>query len=248
MFGEIDPITLISLIVAVVAILKLRSVLGRRTGDEENRVEKVRAEHREAAAAADKVVTLPRRDGAETYQPAEGDGSSAVAEVEAKIRSSYSDGERPVQQGLLEILHQDATFDPQHFLQGAKAAYEMIVTAFAEGNRRMLKDLLDADVYEGFVAAITDREGRGEQIDQSFVGIEKADIVEADLNKGAASITVRFVSQLISATRDRGGEIISGDDKRVKDVTDIWTFSRDLSTARARANPNWKLIATQASS
>lgn len=247
MFGEIDPITLISLIVAVVAILKLRSVLGRRTGDEDNRIEKVRAEHREAAAA-DKVVTLPRRDGAETYQPAESDGGSAVAEVEAKIRSSYSDGERPVQQGLLEILHQDASFDPQNFLQGAKAAYEMIVTAFAEGNRRMLKDLLDADVFDGFGAAITDRESRGEQVDQSFVGIEKADIVEADLNKGVASVTVRFVSQLISATRDRGGAIISGDDKRVKDVTDIWTFSRDLSTARARANPNWKLIATQASS
>lgn len=248
MFGEIDPITLISLIVAVVAILKLRSVLGRRTGDEETRIERVRAEHRERAAASDKVVTLPRRDGAEAYQPAEADGANAVAEVEAKIRSSYADGVQPVQQGLLEILRQDPSFDPQSFTQGAKAAYEMIVTAFAEGNRRMLKDLLDTDVYEGFVAAIADRESRGEQIDQSFVGIEKADIVEAELRKGVANITVRFVSQLISATRDRNGEITSGDDKRVKDVTDIWTFSRDMSSARALANPNWKLIATQASS
>lgn len=248
MFGEIDPITLISLIVAVVAILKLRSVLGRRTGDEESRIERVRAEHREAAAATDKVVTLPRREGGEAYSAPEGDGNSAVAEVEAKIRSSYSDAERPVQQGLLEILRQDQAFDPQHFMQGAKAAYEMIVTAFAEGNRRILKDLLDPDVYDGFVAAINDRESRGEIIDQSFVGIEKADIIEADLNKGIATITVRFVSQLISATRDRNGTIISGDDKKVKEVTDIWTFSRDLSTARARANPNWKLIATQASS
>lgn len=247
MFGEIDPITLISLIVAVVAILKLRSVLGRRTGDEETRIERVRAEHRERAAASDKVVTLPRRDGGETYQPAEADGANAVAEVEAKIRSSYSDSVQPVQQGLLEILKQDSSFDPQHFTQGAKAAYEMIVTAFAEGNRRMLKDLLDTDVYDGFIAAIADRESRGEQIDQSFVGIEKADIVEAELRKGIAYITVRFVSQLISATRDRNGEIISGDDKRVKDVTDIWTFSRDMSSARALANPNWKLVATQAS-
>jgi len=232
---------------AVVAILKLRSVLGRRTGDEETRIERVRAEHRERAAASDKVVTLPRRDGAEAYQPAETDGANAVAEVEAKIRSSYSDSVQPVQKGLLEILKQDSNFDPQHFLQGAKAAYEMIVTAFAEGNRRMLKDLLDTDVYDGFVAAISDRESRGEQIDQSFVGIEKADIIEAELRKGVAYITVRFVSQLISATRDRNGEIISGDDKRVMDVTDIWTFSRDMSSARALANPNWKLVATQAS-
>lgn len=247
MFGEIDPITLISLIVAVVAILKLRSVLGRRTGDEENRIERVRTEHREAAAASDKVVTLPRREGAETYQPVEGDGRNAVAEVEAKIRSSYSNSDESLQQGLLEILKQDPDFDPQHFVQGAKSAYEMIVTAFAEGNRRMLKDLLDPDVFDGFDAAITDRESRGEQIDQSFVGIEKADIVEAELRNGVANITLRFVSQLISATRDRAGAIISGDDRRVKDVTDIWTFSRDISSARARANPNWKLVATQAS-
>lgn len=247
MFGEIDPITLISLIIAVVAILKLRSVLGRRTGDEENRIEKIRAEHREAAAASDKVVTLPRREDAETYQPAEGDGRNAVAEVEAKIRSSYPDSDQSLQQGLLEILKQDSDFDPQQFLQGAKSAYEMIVVAFAEGNRRMLKDLLDLDVYDGFVAAIADRESRGEQVDQSFVGIEKADIVEAEVRNGAANITVRFVSQLISATRDRAGAIISGDDRRVKDVTDIWTFSRDISSARARANPNWKLVATQAS-
>lgn len=247
MFGEIDPITLISLIIAVVAILKLRSVLGRRTGDEENRIERIRAEHREAAAASDKVVTLPRREDAETYQPAESDGQNAVAEVEAKIRSAYPDGDQSLQQGLLEILKQDSDFDPQRFLQGAKSAYEMIVTAFAEGNRRMLKDLLDPDVYDGFVSAIADRESRGEQVDQSFVGIEKADIVEAELRNGAANITVRFVSQLISATRDRAGAIISGDDRRVKEVTDIWTFSRDISSARARANPNWKLVATQAS-
>ena len=128
------------------------------------------------------------------------------------------------------------------FLKGARAAYEIIVTAFAEGNRKTLKDLLSREVYDGFAGAISERESRGEQIDQSFVGIKSADIVEAELKNGMAQVTVKFVSELISATRDKAGEVIAGDPKRIKEVTDIWTFAREV----ASRDPNWKLIATQA--
>jgi predicted lipid-binding transport protein (Tim44 family) len=121
----------------------------------------------------------------------------------------------------------------------------MIVTAFAEGNRKLLKGLLSNDVYDGFTRSMSDREARGEQVDQSFVGINKADILESEVRSGIASITIRFVSQLISATRDRAGAIITGDPQRIKDVTDIWTFSRDVSTEEAVANPNWRLVETQ---
>ncbi|NMM55626.1 Tim44/TimA family putative adaptor protein, partial [Paenibacillus aquistagni] len=109
----------------------------------------------------------------------------------------------------------------------------------------LLRDLLSRDVYEGFTRAIGDRETRAEQLDQSFVGIEKADILESEVKSGIASITVRFVTELISATRDKAGAIINGDPQRIKEVTDIWTFSRDISSAKARSNPNWRLIATQ---
>ena len=122
----------------------------------------------------------------------------------------------------------------------------MIVSAFAEGNRRMLKDLLSKDVYDGFSAAIADRESRGETLDQQFVGIKKADIIEAEVKNGVATLAVRFLSELISATRDKAGEVVSGDAQKIKDVTDIWIFSRDVSTAKARGNPNWRLVATQA--
>ena len=91
------------------------------------------------------------------------------------------------------------------------------------------------------------RDKRGELIDQSFVGINKADITEAEVKNGVATITVRFVSQLISATRDRSGIVTGGDPQKIKEVTDVWTFSRDVSNARARQNLNWKLIATQES-
>ena len=159
----------------------------------------------------------------------------------ARIRE-YAADNAELATGLSSVSRADARFEPEEFLQGAKAAYEMIVTAFAESNKRMLKDLLDRDVYEGFSSAIADRESRGEIVDQSFVGIERANIVEAELKGRSANVTVKFVSELISATHDRAGEIISGDPKRIKEVTDIWTFARDVSSR----NPNWKLIATQA--
>jgi len=243
---KIDLFTLISLIVAVVVVLKLRSVLGRRTGDEEARVERYRAERaRQASGAASEngnVVAMPRRDRDAAAAAATPEASQA--DVEERIRT-YPSAEAGARAGLIEIAKLDPAFEPDTFVRGAKQAYEMIVTAFAEGNRKLLKDLLSREVYDGFVSAISEREQRGEQVDQSFVGIDKADIMESELKGGIASITVRFVSQLISATRDKAGAIIGGDPQRIKEVTDIWTFSRDISTPKARANPNWRLIATQ---
>lgn len=248
MNSEINLLTLLSLIVAIVAIVKLRSVLGRRTGDEESRVEQRRREasmQKSAGATpiSDKVVALPRRDRDD--QAGEQATAVSVAEVEARIKS-FAGGDTTLATKLMDILRLDSSFDPEHFLRGARQAYEMIVTAFAEGNRKVLRDLLKGDVFESFSRAIGEREARGEQIDQSFVGINKADMLEADLNaKGMASITVRFVSQLITATRDKAGVIIDGDAVRIKEVTDIWTFERDISTKDARRNLNWLLAGTQ---
>ncbi len=243
MQGNIDVLTLISLVIAVVVIIKLRSVLGRRTSDDETRIDKrVRQAQERAAAAGEKVVTLPRREREPT-------GSGEVAAkttdqlkaAEERIRA-FAGANRALETGLLEIVRRDQSFDPKHFVNGAKQAYEMIVTAFAEGNRAMLKTMLNRDVFEGFSSVIGEREQRGEQIDQSFVGISSAEIVEADLRDRMASVTVKFASQLISATRDREGRVINGDPQRIQDVTDIWTFSRDVSSR----DPNWKLVATQA--
>jgi predicted lipid-binding transport protein (Tim44 family) len=240
---KIDLFTLISLIVAVIVVLKLRSVLGRRTGDEEARLERYRAERRQQEAAGtptDNVVSIPRREGAAAGPAPE----VALADAEERIKD-YPGLDAEVRRGLLDIAKLDPAFDPETFLRGARQAYEMIVTAFAEGNRKILKELLNRDVYEGFVRAMSERESRGEQVDQSFVGINKADIVESEVKSGIANVTVRFVSQLISATRDKAGAILSGDPQKVKEVTDMWTFSRDISTVKASANPNWLLIATQ---
>lgn len=246
MESQIDLFTLLSMIVALIAVFKLRSVLGRRSEDDDARIERRNreAETRNAgAAASDKVVTLPRRDRDE--QPAEGPRETAAADTEARVRA-FAKGDNEVARGLLEIQKIDREFDPEQFVNGAKQAYEIIVTAFAEGNRKALRDLLSREVLDGFTESIADREKRGERVEQNFVGIDKADILEADVKNGVASVTMRFVSQLITATRDKAGVVVAGNPTQLANVTDIWTFSRDISTARARANPNWRLIGTEA--
>ena len=245
MDGRIDVTTLLFLVLAVVIFLKLRSVLGRRTGHEEARFERYKAQ-KEASqrngklAGQDKVVTLPRRER-EDAEPRPAAEQQAQADSEQRVKE-YAAGNADMTKGLLDIVRVDTSFDPTHFLQGAKAAYEIIVTAFAEGNRKTLKDLLSSEVFEGFSSAIAERENRGEQIDQSFVGIKSADLVEAELKGGIAQLTIKFVSELISATRDKAGGVVGGDPKRIREVTDIWTFAREAVSR----NPNWKLVATQA--
>jgi predicted lipid-binding transport protein (Tim44 family) len=144
--------------------------------------------------------------------------------------------------GLDAIVKDDPSFDAKQFVGGARAAYEMIVLAYAEGDRRTLKNLLSREVYEGFEKAIRDRETRGDKAETRFVSIDKSDIIGAELRVRTAHVTVRFVSQLISVTRDRSGNVIDGSPEKVTDVTDVWTFARDVSSR----DPNWKLVATEA--
>jgi predicted lipid-binding transport protein (Tim44 family) len=98
------------------------------------------------------------------------------------------------------------------------------------------------EVYDGFETAINDRETKGEKAETRFVSIDKSDIIGADVKGKTAQVTVRFVSQLVSVTRDRDGNVIDGNPDKVTDVTDVWTFARDLGSR----DPNWKLVATEA--
>jgi predicted lipid-binding transport protein (Tim44 family) len=116
----------------------------------------------------------------------------------------------------------------------------MVVTAFAQGDRQALKTLLSRDVYEGFARAIDEREKAGQLLESRFVGINKTDVTQADLKGKRASITLRFIAEFISATLDKTGEVIEGDPKQIRQITDVWTFERDT----ASRDPNWKLVAT----
>jgi predicted lipid-binding transport protein (Tim44 family) len=117
----------------------------------------------------------------------------------------------------------------------------MIVTAFAQGDRKALKPLLGREVFDGFAGAISEREARGETVEFNFVGFEKVEMVDASLKGGTEQVSVKFVSKQISATRDKAGEVVDGDPVHIADVTDIWTFARDVSSR----DPNWMLVATE---
>ncbi|WP_377292706.1 Tim44/TimA family putative adaptor protein [Rhizobium sp. SG2393] len=227
--GSFDFVTLFFLVAAVVIFLQLRSVLGRRTGHEKPPFDPVAKRDAPETVDSGKVIQLPRRD--EAGEPVD---RYAAIDAYAPVGSELNDQLRRLQ----EV---DSTFNPKEFVAGARMAYEMIVMAFADGDRKTLKGLLSKEVFDGFSAAIADRESRGEVVKSSFVGIDKADIVQADLRGSEATITLKIASQLISATYDKSGKVIDGDAEAVGEVNDLWTFARDT---RSR-DPNWKLIATE---
>jgi predicted lipid-binding transport protein (Tim44 family) len=229
-----DIYTIIFLALAVFIFLRLRSVLGQRTGRERPPYDPYSARDAVRSPAGEKVVTLP---------PRAADAASRPAAPPAERWKDIAESGSAVAVGLDAIVAADPNFDAQHFITGARAAYEMIVTAFASGDRRQLRSLLSREVFDGFDAAITEREGRNETAETRFVSIDGSTITAAELrSRTTAQITVRFVSKLISATRDRNGAVIDGNAEKVTDVTDVWTFARDISSR----DPNWKVIATEA--
>jgi len=231
-----DIYTIIFLALAVFIFLRLRSVLGQRTGRERPPYDPYSARE-PVRPATEKVVALPNRTAEATpAKPAE------PVEASPERWKGIAEAGTPVATGLDAIAAADANFDAKHFLTGARAAYEMIVNAYAEGDRRTLKNLLAREVYEGFEAAITEREKRGETVESRFVSIDNAEITAAELRGRNAQVTVRFQSKLVSVTRDKNGNVIDGNAEKVADITDVWTFARDVTSR----DPNWKLLATEA--
>lgn len=239
MQDSFDVTTIIFLALAIFVIWRLRSVLGQKTGAEQpppfdpfSRREATKDAPR--PNGADNVVRLPTA-GAER--------PSTVAPVPPAERwAGLAEPGSPLAQGLDEIARAEPDFDARTFVEGAKSAYEMIVSAFAQGDRKTLKDLLSREVYEGFERAIADREKKGEKAETTFVSIDKADLVAVEHRAGTAQVTVRFLSKLITATRDASGAVIDGNPEAVVDVTDVWTFARTLGSR----DPNWQLVATEA--
>ena len=220
--SQLLDIFLIAMVAGII-LFRLYTVLGRRTGHERPPRENYQFSRNPDAAppADDTAVTVPDR-------------SAARNEV---VSDKPSD---PVARGLLDIKLADRNFETEHFVSGARSAYELIITAFAKGDRAALRPLLNDEVYRAFDHAIAAREAQQETIEFTFVGFKDVKVVEAVLKGRAAEITLAFGAQFISATSDANGAVVEGDAKSVRDVTDVWTFSHDT---RAR-DPNWTLIAT----
>jgi predicted lipid-binding transport protein (Tim44 family) len=230
-----DIYTIIFLALAVFIFLRLRSVLGQRTGRERPPYDPFSPRDQVRGSTGDKVVTLPTRAVEQAAKPVE------PVEPVDRWKGIAASGSATAT-GLDAILAADKSFDPRHFLTGARAAYEMIVVAFAQGDRRTLREWLSKEVYDSFDSVIRERESRGETAETRFVSLDTTEIAGAELRGRSAHLTVRFVSQLVSVTRDKSGNVIDGNPDAVTDVTDVWTFARDVTSR----DPNWKLVATEA--
>lgn len=219
-FAYID-ILFFAMVAAFIA-LRLRSVLGRRTGHERRRSGSWG--HASADGTADKVVALPER------------GKTAEAD---RVIADLADGS--IKTGLTQIRLADQHFDPNQFLGGARAAFEMIVEAYAAGDKASLKPLLADDVFAGFARAIDEREAAGQTLETQLLAIGKAEAVEAGMTGTQARITVRFTSEQVNVVRDAEGKIVDGDPSAADEVVDLWTFERDTRTD----DPNWLLVETR---
>ena len=236
-----DPLNLLLLAIALVVFWRLRSVLGTRTGNERPPLDPMgsrRSGEPEAGVAdADKkVVRFPQSDSAPP------DNQDADREPAAPVWTGYAEAGTPLANGLEAVGAADPAFMPKSFIEGAKLAYEMVVESFAKGDKATLKDLLSRDVFEGFAKAIDQRAKAGETMEFRFVGIDKATITAARLDGNKANITMEFVSEMISAVLSQSGEVVDGDPGTIREITDVWTFERDVTSR----NPNWKLVATAA--
>jgi len=234
-----DIPTVIVIVVAIFVLFRLRSVLGTRTGNERSplqRAQQQQAQKPVPKPANDEKPALPRPVTSEAPVL---DADRRALKIGAEI-DQLSHGDGHVATGLKAIADADPTFSPKLFLEGAKQAYEMIVTAFATGDRKTLKNLLEKDVYDGFEKAIADREAAAKTIDFTFVGLPKIEISEAEIDRRDARLAVKFNAEVVQATKDKDGTIIEGDAVAVQQIADEWTFARSPKSR----DPNWKLVAT----
>jgi predicted lipid-binding transport protein (Tim44 family) len=230
-----DIPTLIAIAVAIFVLFRLRSTLGTRTGSERTPLQRAQDQQKPGTKPAPEDNVVPIRPGAVS----DGDAERRALKLEAEIEQ-LAHGDAAVATGLRAINEADPTFLPKAFLEGAKSAYEMIVTAFATGDRKTLKNLLEKEVYDGFEQAIAAREAAGHKVDFTFVGLPKIEISEAEFDRRDARVVVRFTAEVVQATRDKDGALIDGNADQVQTIADEWTFARNPKSR----DPNWKLVAT----
>ena len=211
--------------VAAFLVLRLRSILGRRTGFERP------PQPIEPTGAGEAAARTIDTRGEEALIPPALPGLAG---------RGVPGPDTPVGRTLARMHAVDPTFDPVAFLHGAEGAFRMIVEAFARGDRDTLRGLLAPDVYAGFEAAISAREQAGERQRTEIVAIREVSILEADLRGTLATIGVRFVSDQISATYAPDGSIVAGSEA-VTELVDIWSFARDLTSP----DPVWHLVGTR---
>ncbi|WP_432448544.1 Tim44/TimA family putative adaptor protein [Aliiroseovarius marinus] len=204
--------------IALFLILRLRDVLGTREGFEKPTV-----------ARQD-----DRRLSRENLEVIEGGPDSDITD--------HAEEGSDAAKALAAMKSAEPGFNVGEFLGGARGAYEMILMGFEAGDMAKIKPFLSDEVYESFAAVVEDRDAKGLSVEANFVGLRELKLEDAEFDKTTreGEVTVRFIGELTSVVRDKGGDIIEGNPNEVKRQKDIWTFARIMGSE----NPNWQLVAT----
>ena len=211
--------------IAAFLVLRLRSVLGRRTGNERPPSEVFGGKREIGTEENGKVIPLPSRN----EEPIEGDISAPRETIPNSPAA-----------GITQIRVADPGFDPDGFVEGARGAFEMIVGAFAQGDVETLRPLLNDSVFTRFSDAIREREAQKQTLETNIVAIKSVDLHEAHMEGRTAFVTVRFVSDQTNIVRDAGGAVVEGNPEQTTELVDLWTFARDTRSK----DPNWLLVTT----
>lgn len=238
--GSNYDIILIGL-VAVFLILRLRSVLGKRTGNERPPARDPftppappprAGDAAPGASGNDNVIPLPSPSASTSPRP--GSATRGPGGVRAVVMPTAASG-------VAAIRGADPSFDPVQFADGARSAFSAVIDAFAKGDVATLRGLLDAPTLASFEGAIRGRNERGEKAETTLIGFEASDISGAELQGSHALVTVRFVTEQINVVRNAEGQIADGNPNEVQRVVDLWTFRRDTRSG----DPNWALTKTE---
>jgi len=230
--------------IAAFLILRLRSVLGRRDGHEGGYHDPFKPDAPEESAD-DNIVQLPDRNADDIAADITPDiAPDDIAAEPARADEVLADGllaDEALMAGIAQVRSADSSFNVEDFLVGGRVAFEMILGAYAAGDRQTLENLLSPEVYGNFRIAIDNREAAGHVMEETLVGIRTADIVEAYMEGSVAQVTTKFLSEQVHVVRDDQGHVIEGNPNQVTDVVDFWTFARDTGSR----DPNWHLVATR---
>jgi predicted lipid-binding transport protein (Tim44 family) len=220
----LNPVNLILLAVAAIVVWRLWSVLGTRTGFENPPI------------VLTPIATPPKPN--KEGEPLQGE--ILPPEIAKPVWTGYAEEGSDIAKGLDAIAAKSSGFVVPSFIRGANVAYEMVLEAFAKGDKSVLKPLLSKELFDSFNAEIDKRNTAGHSMKFQFVGIKSTQVKRAGLVGNKAQIDIGFVAEMISATLDKSAAIVEGNDTTIRTLTDLWTFEREVSAR----DPNWKLIAT----
>ena len=216
--------------IAAFLILRLRNVLGRHKDHGRPQNDPFSSDPQ----SQDPYAPDPRTPGDDNVVQLSDQTQDAQADEEPVATS-------PLDAGFAQIKAIDSAFDAPEFTAGARGAFEMIVEAFARGDRDTLQALLNEEVYDNFISAIDAREANNETLENTLIRLVSNEAIEAYVENVTGFVTVKIISEQVNVTRSEDGEVVDGNANQISEITDIWTFARDLSSR----NPNWGLVATR---